>query len=98
MLNGSVAEYCEDLLSTTDSTNNTPMHIACAKGNIEALKVHMTCCLDDTALLISVYVIAYEFNINIKMSIIMKWSDCYMCLYRKYNITWPSLAYMLQLY
>ena len=42
MLDGPVSEYCEELLSITDSTNNTPLHIACAKGNVESVKVFIT--------------------------------------------------------
>lgn len=43
MLSGSVAQYCEGMLKTTDSNHNTPLHIACKKGNMESLKVQCGC-------------------------------------------------------
>ena len=38
-----MAQYCEGMLKTTDSNHNTPLHIACKKGNMESLKVQYEC-------------------------------------------------------
>lgn len=39
MIVGSNEELGNELISTTDGTQNTPLHIACKKGNLGAVKV-----------------------------------------------------------